>query len=561
MSPTTRGSALASPKIQRAHHERLAVGYVRQSRPQPLIRHPESTRLPYGLVDRALARGWPQAQVVVIDEDWGKSADSASERSGFQRLVAEGSLAHVGMIVGLDMSRLARSNRDWHQLLEVCALCGTLIGDLAGIYDPADYNDRLLLGLKGAMSEAERHVLKLRMQAGKRAKAERGALSMRVPMGYVRRPSGEVVKDPDEQAQAVIELIVEQFERLGTINGVLRTLVHHQIQRPQRVASGDNKGELIWRRPNRNTLSHLLHHPIYAGAYVYGRRPTERQRRQSGRPSPGRRVAKPADCHVWLKERHPAYIRWEQFERNRQQLEANAQASLGVMRSGPSLLAGLVVCGRCGLRMAAAYNNNGAGLRYSCCHNAIAYGSARCQTLTGGPLDALVSALVVQALEPAALEVSLHVAAAGEAPRHKLQQPWQQRLERAQYAVERADRPYRAVEPANRLVARTLERQWEEALAAQEALQADSRRFLVDQPMTRSAPEREAIRRLAQAISVLWQASRTTVADRQAIMRQLGERVVVTLQGASEKVDVVVHWMGGHQSPATMIRPVARLEQ
>jgi hypothetical protein len=205
-----------------------------------------------------------------------------------------------------------------------------------------------------------------------------------------------------------------------------------------------------------------------------------------------------------LQERHPAYISWQQFERNRQQLEANAQASLGVIRYGPSLLAGLVVCGRCGLRMAAAYNNNGSGLRYSCCHNAIEYGSARCQTLTGGPLDAFVSALVLQALEPAALEVSLQVAAAVEAQRHKLHQHWQQRLERAQYAVERADRQYSAVEPENRLVARTLERQWEEALAAQEALQADYRRFLVDQPMTLSAPEREAIRRLAQDIPIVY---------------------------------------------------------
>src|SRR4030095_13406908 len=203
VSPTTRVRAVASTKIQRAHHERLAVVYVRQSRPQQLIRHPESTRLQYGLVDRALALGWPQAP--------------------------------GAMLCGLDMARLARSNRDWHQLLEVCALCGTLIGDLDGIYDPADYNDRLLLGLKGAMSEAELHVLKLRMQAGRRAKAERGELSLRVPMGYVRRPSGEVVKDPDEQAQAVIALIFEQFERLGTNNGVFRTLVQHQIYLPQTV--------------------------------------------------------------------------------------------------------------------------------------------------------------------------------------------------------------------------------------------------------------------------------------------------------------------------------------
>jgi len=354
MSTTTPVNALASPKIQRAHHERLAMVYVRQSRPQQLIRHPESTRVQYGLVDRALALGWPQAQVVVIEEDLGKSADSASERSGFQRLVAEVSLAHVGIILGLEMSRLARSNRDWHQLLEVCAIFGTLIGDLDGIYDPTDYNDRLLLGLKGAMSEAELHVLKLRMQAGKRAKAERGELVMRVPMGYVRRPSGEVVKDPDEQVQAVMALIFEQFERLGTINGVIRYCVRHRIQLPHRVASGTHKGELVWRRPTRTTLSNLLRHPIYAGAYVYGRRPIAPQRRQAGRPATGRRVAQPEDCYVLLRERLPAYISWEQFERNRKQLAANAQASLGVIRYGPSLLAGLVICGRCGLRMSAA---------------------------------------------------------------------------------------------------------------------------------------------------------------------------------------------------------------
>lgn len=561
MSTTTHIPAVASSKIQGAHHDRLAVVYVRQSRPQQLIRHPESTRLQYGLVDRALALGWAQTQVLVIDEDLGKSADSASERSGFQRLVAEVSLAHVGMILGLEMSRLARSNRDWHHLLEVCALFGTLIADLDGIYDPADYNDRLLLGLKGAMSEAELHVLKLRMQAGKRAKAERGELGMRVPMGYVRRPSGEVVKDPDEQAQAVIAFIFEQFERLGTINGVLHALVQHQIQLPQRVASGDNKGELIWRRPNRNTLSTLLHHPIYAGAYVYGRRPSDAQRRQAGRPSTGRRVAKPEECHVLLKNRHPAYISWEQFERHQRQLEANTQASLGVIRYGPSLLSGLVVCGRCGLRMSPAYNNNGVGLRYSCCRDAVDYGGVRCQSLTGGPLDTFVSKLVLQALEPAALEVSLQVAADVEAQRHKLHQHWQQRLERARYDVERAQRQYSAVEPENRLVARSLERQWEEALAAQETLKADYRRFLMEQPVTLSAPEREAIRRLAHDIPALWQAPSTTAADRQAIIRQLVERVVVTVQGESEKVEVRVHWMGGHQSEAMMIRPVARLEQ
>lgn len=210
---------LASEKIQRHHRERLALVYVRQSTLQQITRHQESTRLQYGLVERALALGWSRAQVEVIDEDLGKSGTTAEGRVGFQRLVAEVSLNHVGIVLGVEMSRLARSCRDWHQLLEVCGLFGTLIGDVDGIYDPMDYNDRLLLGLKGTMSEAELHVLKQRMLAGKRAKAERGELGMPVPMGYLRRPSGEVVKDPDEQAQATIELIFNQFERQGRSTG------------------------------------------------------------------------------------------------------------------------------------------------------------------------------------------------------------------------------------------------------------------------------------------------------------------------------------------------------
>jgi DNA invertase Pin-like site-specific DNA recombinase len=227
-------------------------------------------------------------------------------RSGCQRLGAEVSWAHVGIIVGLEMSRLARSKRAWHHLLEVCALFGTLIGDLDGIYDPTDDNDRLLLGRKGAMSAAELQVLKQGMMAGKRAKAARGALGMPVPMGYVRRPAGEVAKEPDEQAQAVIALICDQFARVGTIHGVLRYLVQQQIRVPQRVRFGPKKGGLIWRRPNRTTLSNLLHHPMYAGAYTYGRRPTDPRRKQPGRPSTGRLVAKPEEWQGLLPERLPA---------------------------------------------------------------------------------------------------------------------------------------------------------------------------------------------------------------------------------------------------------------
>ena len=550
-----------SEKIKGYHRDRLAVVYVRQSTLQQIERHPESTRLQYGLVERALELGWVRSQVQVIDDDLGKSGRTAEGRLGFQRLVSEVSLNHVGIVLGIEMSRLARSCRDWYQLLEVCGLFGTLIGDLDGIYDPSDYNDRLLLGLKGTMSEAELHVLKQRLLAGKRAKAERGELGRQVPMGYIRRPSGEVIKDPDEQVQGTIALIFDQFARRGTINGVLKYLVAQHIELPYRVRSGPGKGDLEWRRPNRVTLSNLLHNPIYAGAYVYGRRPIDPQHQQPGRPATGKRVAQPEQWAVLLKDRLPAYISWAQFEDNGRQLAANTAQGLGAIRYGPSLLSGLVICGRCGRRMSPVYRNNGNRLRYDCSRLAVDYGEARCQSLVGQVLDDFVSQHVLHALEPVALEISLQVAEEVEAERRQLYHHWQQRLERAHYQVERAARQYQTVEPEHRLVARTLERQWEAALATEAALQADYERFLAEQPVTLSAEKQAAIRRLASDIPALWHASTTTAADRQAIIRQLVERVIVTVQGDSEQVEVQIHWFGGQGTQATLTRPVARVAQ
>jgi DNA invertase Pin-like site-specific DNA recombinase len=552
---------LLSEKVRNDHRDRLAVVYVRQSTLQQLVRHQESTRLQYGLVERAVELGWPRSRVEVIDDDQGKSGATAEGRVGFQRLVSEVSLNHVGIVLGLEMSRLARSCRDWYQLLEVCGLFGTLIGDLDGIYDPTDYNDRLLLGLKGTMSEAELHVLKQRLLAGKRAKATRGELGMQVPIGYVRRPSGEVIKDPDEQAQTVIGLIFDQFERCGTLNGMLQYLVRHQIQLPCRVRTGVNRGELEWHAPNRVTLSNLLHNPLYAGAYAYGRRPTDIRRKQPGRPATGRRVAPREQWAVLLKDHLPAYISWEQYERHLRQLEANGIKAQGAIRHGPSLLSGLLVCGRCGHRMMTRYNSSGTGLRYACDTMAASYGQALCQSLAGQALDDFITEQVLAALQPAALEISLQALEDLESEREPLHRHWQQRLERAHYQAERAYRQFNAVEPENRLVARTLEQQWEAALTVEGELQAEYARFAAEQPATLSAAEREAIRRLACDIPALWHAPTTMATDRQAIIRQLVTRVVVTVQGESERVDVQVHWIGGHDTQATLTRPVARLDQ
>lgn len=565
----TEFSSIPSPiavslpgKIQPRHRQRLAAVYVRQSTLQQVEHHQESTRLQYALVERAVALGWSREQVLLIDEDLGRSGASAEGRPGFQRLVAEVGLDHIGIVLSLEISRLARSSRDWYQLLEVCALFSTLIADADGVYDPQTYNDRLLLGLKGTMSEAELHILKQRLLEGKRAKARRGELRTLLPMGYVRDLSGAVIQDPDEQARGVIETIFAQFDRCGTIHGVLRYLVTHQLALPYRAVSGLEAGQLQWRRPNRVTLSNLLHNPAYAGAYVYGRRPTDPRRCQPGRPSTGRTVAPLEQWEVVLKDRWPAYISWAHYEQNLRQLVANRAQAGGVVRQGPSLLSGRLVCGRCGLSMATQYTNAGRGLRYVCARESSDYADAPgCQSLSGAPLDALITRLVLEALEPAALEISLQVAADLEGERRRHHTEWQQRLERAHYEAQRAARQYHAVEPEHRLVARTLEQQWEAALVALEHLQRDYERFCLTQPHTLGEAERARIRQLAADIPALWHAPTTTAADRQAIVRLLIERVIVTVIDDSEQVTVEVHWIGGHRTYTHLVRPVARLQQ
>src|SRR5215467_411791 len=354
-------AGLSSEKLRGWHRERLAVVYVRQSTPQQVHAHGESTRLQYGLADRAVALGWPAERVLVIDDDLGKSGASAASRTGFQRLVSEVSLGHVGLILGVEMSRLARSNADWHRLLEVCALFSTLIADLDGLYDPTQYNDRLLLGLKGTMSEAELHLLKQRLYQGCLSKARRGELTFALPTGYIWGPDGQIQLDPDEQVQQVVRLIFQQFEELGTLGGLLRYLARHDICLGVRVREGPSagKGQLVWRRPNRMTLQNLLKHPLYAGAYVYGRRQDDPRHKQPERPRSGRVVMRRTDWHAFLPDRCPTYLSWEQYEcweeyeRTLVRLETNrARAdAMGAVRDGPALLAGLVACARCGARL------------------------------------------------------------------------------------------------------------------------------------------------------------------------------------------------------------------
>src|SRR5262249_41865417 len=298
------------------HLDRAAAVYVRQSTRHQVLEHTESTRLQYALAERAVALGWARSQVVVIDDDLGVSAATADSRKGFARLVTEVTMGRVGVVLGIEMSRLARSGRDWHQLLELCSLSGVLLADPDGVYDPSFYNDRLLLGLKGTMSEAELYLIRQRMLSGKLAKAERGELAIPLPIGYVRRPSGEVILDPDEQAQHVVRLIFGTFARLGTLNAVLRYLVEHQVQLPVRVHSGLAKGEDGWRRPNRGPVQIPAANPGSPGFFRYGRRPGGARKKVPGRASTGRVVKDSGEWVVVLPARLPAFIPPGEFEAN-----------------------------------------------------------------------------------------------------------------------------------------------------------------------------------------------------------------------------------------------------
>jgi DNA invertase Pin-like site-specific DNA recombinase/transposase len=423
-------------KIDDRHLQRLAVIYIRQSTRQQLVDHQESTRLQYALVDRAVALGWQADRVLVIDEDLGKSGSSAVARTGFQRLVTEIGLDHVGLVLGIEMSRLARSGRDWYQLIELCALSGAVLADTDGVYDPAEYNDRLLLGLKGTMSEAELHLIKQRMWSGRLNKARRGELAFALPSGYVRRPSGQVAFDPDEQVQTVIRLIFAQFERLGTLHGVLRYLVDHDIQLGIRLREGPDKGTLEWRRPNRMTLQTLLHNPAYAGIYAYGRRRVDPRRQDPARPSTGRVVRSRDGWHVMIPNVLPAYITVTQFETNEARLAANrAHAeAMGTVRGGPALAAGLVHCGRCNRRMSVRYHtqHSKALPEYVCARDMTNYGAEKsCQLLNSACVDAFVEQQVLAALTPAAVEVSLRAADQVLAERAELERLWSQRLGKA----------------------------------------------------------------------------------------------------------------------------------
>jgi DNA invertase Pin-like site-specific DNA recombinase len=403
----------AHQKVTASHLRRDAYLYVRQSTVRQVLENVESTHRQYALRQRAVALGWPTERVIVIDGDLGLSGSSIADRHGFQKLVAEVGLGHAGIVLGLEVSRLARNSTDWHRLLEICALTDTLILDEDGIYDPAHFNDRLLLGLKGTMSEAELHVLRSRLRGGILNKARRGELRCPLPMGLVHDEAGRVRLDPDKQVQESVRLVFETFTRTGAVSATVRHFRQQGLLFPSRIAAGAHKGELSWAPLSLSRAARALHNPWYAGAYVYGRgrwrQGPDGRRRHEQRPK--------EEWHVLIKDAHPGYISWEEHERIAQQLQQSAktlgwQHQSSPAREGPALLQGRLVCGLCGSRMHVHYNVRRGGklvTNYICFGRGRDFGDPACQSIVGTEIDAAVGKLVVEAVTPMALELALAV--------------------------------------------------------------------------------------------------------------------------------------------------------
>ena len=452
----------ADERITTAHRAKLAYVYVRQSSPGQVRHHQESTELQYRLVERAVLFGWPRERVHVIDDDLGKSGTSSRDRQGFQTLIAEVGLGKAGLVMSLDASRLARNNRDWHQLLELCSLFGVLIADGERLYDPGAYHDRLLLGLSGIMSEAELHQIKIRLHQGERQKATRGELRLPLPAGLIHNRDGSVTFNPDEEVQERLRLVFAKFQELRSAKAVMRYLRRANLLVPVRPLRGPEPHEVVWRAADSARVIHILKNPAYAGAYVYGRRRPEPLRRRAGSNRMGTVAVPPEDWSICLKDAHPAYLDWEEFMGNRRQLADNVAryeaGRPGAPRKGNALLQGIASCGRCARRMCLRYSGPHGDLPvYVCAADRSAEGRPRCQEVRALAVDAEVERLILAALTPD--RIALAVAALGEIEDESraMERQWSLKRERARYDAERArrqDRCCRAREPPRGSLAR-----------------------------------------------------------------------------------------------------------
>lgn len=534
----------AHQKITTSHLSRLAYLYVRQSTLRQVFENTESTKRQYALRDRAVALGWPLDRIVVIDSDLGQSGANA-DREGFQRLVSEVGLGRVGIVLGLEVSRLARNSTDWHRLLELCALSDTLILDEDGLYDPAHFNDRLLLGLKGTMSEAELHVLKARLRGGILSRARRGELKQMVPVGFVHDAQDRVILDPDAQVQASVRLFFDTFKRTGSCLAVVKEFHAKDLLFPRRLRSGAHKGELVWAELLHCRARQIIHNPRYAGAFVFGR--TKHRRLPSGKYS-SRQV--PSDEWILLRDMHPGYITWDEYLSNLQRVKGNALAwsterHCGPAREGTALLQGLVICGACGERMSVRYHShhNAHVPTYWCGRRPMHRGEiGLCQTVHGGALDAAIGDIIIEAMTPLAIEVALSVQQELAKRQEEADRLRRQHVERAKYEAELAQRRFLKVDPDNRLVADALEADWNAKLRALAAAQETYEKAAAADVSVVSDSERAELMALATDFPRLWRDPRTPMKDKKRMLRLLIEDVTLT---KGDTVHVDIRFIGG----------------
>jgi DNA invertase Pin-like site-specific DNA recombinase len=541
-------------KIAATHLQRQAYLYVRQSTLRQVLENTESTKRQYALRERAVALGWPLDRVVVIDSDLGQSG-ADSDRQGFQKLVTAVGMGEVGVVLGLEVSRLARSSSDWHRLLEICALTNTLILDEDGLYNPGHFNDRLLLGLKGTMSEAELHVLRARLIGGIHAKASRGELEMKLPIGFVYDSANKVALDPDLQVQAAVRTFFETFRRTGSATATVRSFREQGLLFPRRHHTGPHQGDLMWGILAHDRALHLLKNPRYAGAFAFGR--SQARRTAQGNEL---RVNVPREqWHTLIYDAHPGYISWAEYEENLHRLQDNAHAygtdrHHGPPREGPALLQGLVVCGRCGGRMSVRYYISHAQVvpEYRCQREGIKYAQGICQRIVGGALDRAIGALLVETVSPLALEVALAVQDELESRAQEVDRIRRQQVERARYEAELAQRRYLRVDPDNRLVADSLEAEWNNKLRALAAAQEDYERQRSEQGGVLSTEQRQQVMALVTDFPRLWRDSATPHRERKRMVRLLLEDV--TLLKADEVV-AQIRFRGGATHTIRLPRP------
>ena len=537
-------------KLTSSHLRRQAFVYLRQSSQAQLERNVESTARQYALVDRAVELGFAREQVVVVDEDLGISGSGLSERSGFARLTAEVALGHAGLVLGLEVSRLARNNADWYRLLDLCGVTDTVIGDADGIYHPGSFNDRLLLGLKGTMSEAELHVLRARLEGGIRNKAARGELRKALPVGLVwGEEEGEILLDPDEAVRGAIATIFERFAELGSVRQVWLWMRREQLRFPMRRFA---HGEIEWSAPTYHQVHSVLESPVYAGAYAFGKTRRERYVDEHGQTRQRMRRLPQAEWQVLIWDHHPGFIDKPTFEANREQIARNTRPRAhepgGAVREGQALLQGIAVCGRCGRKLKVHYQGRRGhqSPAYHCPSSILVEGRGNwCLRVGGGQIDQAVASALLAALTPAGVRAAVQAAEALEQDHDAALDQWRLQVERAKYQAERAERRYRQVEPEHRLVARGLERDWEHALGALAEAEAELTLREQQRPRTLTHEEREQLLTLGADLGRVWAAPSTTDRDRKQLLRCLIEEAILDVKREERRATVTIRWRGG----------------